>query len=475
MRRVLLIKPFVFLHRHQNLELPLGLMALSAHLKRELGEVVSVKILDLRVERRPERALLDAIARERPDIIGLSLMNFERPFLTRHLADIRAAAPRAFIVAGGAYPTCNTDEALRDFPALDLVVRGEGEETLLDIVRRHAAGDGMNDIPGTASLRNGAVVFAPDRPPIEPLDRLPLPDYDAVDIERYLGPHTPMNVITAHPRHLMLMTSRGCPYRCTFCHDIMGKGFRPHSAERVLAEIRHLYDRYGIREFHIADDVFNLDRDRMRRILNGIVEKGLRIHIAFPNGIRGDILNEEDIEIMRSAGVYNLTFPVETATPRLQELVEKRLDIDRTRRNIRYAHRRGILTKAYFMVGFPGETREELAATFAFSRDPALDMVSYFKVAPFPHTRLAQTCREVWGAEKGDEPIDYFTGRSRYERETGVPLNRMVFRAYLRFYFPWRIVRLLRRLPRPLLFLSRLFQYAVFVLHIRRSNSPAPR
>ncbi|HSA33701.1 MAG TPA: radical SAM protein, partial [bacterium] len=272
-----------------------------------------------------------------------------------------------------------------------------------------------------------------------------------------------------------VVTTRGCPYRCAFCHDIMGKGFRPHSAERVLADLRRLYERFGIREFHIVDDVFNLDRERMRLILRGVKGIGADIRIAFPNGIRGDLLNEEDIDLMRSAGVYNLTFSFETATPRLQEMIEKRLDIDWTMRMARYAHRRGIITKAYFMLGFPGETRDEMAATFALSRDPALDMVSYFKVAPFPHTRLARTCRELWGAEKGDGPIDYFTGRSRYEQETGIPLSGMIFRAYLRFYLPWRIVRLLFRLPRPFLFLSRLMQYAAFVLHIRRSSSPAPR
>ena len=475
MVRILLIKPFVSLHVNQNIELPLGLMALSTYLKREMGDAVSVSLIDLRVEKEREAALRAAIERDRPDIIGLSLMTFERPFLQRHLATIRAAVPHALVVAGGAYPTSDAEGILKEFPALNLVVRGEGEETFTDIVRRHAAGGDLHDIPGTAFLRDGVAVIATGRPFIDPLDRLPRPDYDLIDIERYLGPHTPMNVISAHPRHIAFMTSRGCPYRCSFCHAIMGKGFRPHGAERVLVDMRRLYERFGIREFHIVDDVFNLDRDRMHRILLGVKDIGADIRIAFPNGIRGDLLDEKDIDLMLSAGVYNLTFSVETAAPRLQEMVEKHLDIERTMRMVRYAHRRGIVTKAYFMFGFPGETRDELAATFALSRDPAFDMISYFKVAPFPHTRLAQTCDDLWGEDTDTGPIDYFTGRSRYERETGVPLSRMIFGAYLRFYLPWRIVRLLFRLPRPFLFLSRLIQYAAFVLHIRRSNSPAPR
>jgi len=466
MSGILLIKPYVFLHGYQNLELPLGVMMLSAHLKREMGAEVAVSLLDLRTEKDRDAALRDAL-RERPDIIGLSLMNFERPFLKEHLASIRAAAPGALIVAGGAYPTGNTEEALRSFPELDLIVRGEGEETFLDVARRHAAGEDPRGAPGTVFLRDGAVAAAPDRPPVEPIDLLPMPDYAALDLDRYFAPHTPMNVVTAHDRYVILTTSRGCPYRCAYCHDIFGKRFRPHSAERVIEEILLLHDRFGIREVHFVDDVFNLDRERMQRIFRGIIASGKRMFFAFPNGIRGDLLTEEEIALMKDAGVYQITFSVETASPRLQELVGKHLDIERTMRNVRYAHRRGIVTKSYFMLGFPTETKEELLRTLALSRDPALDMVSYFKVAPFRNTRLAETATAVWGSAVGEEPVDYFTGASWYERATGVPLSRMLFRAYLRFYFPWRLWRLLWRLPRPLSFLSRAFHHLSLMLHLR--------
>ncbi len=477
---ILLVKPYTYLHSCQNLELPLGIMALSAYLKRELGGSVAVSLLDLRVEKKRERVLFDTIVRTRPDVIGLSLMNFERPFLDRHLAAIRAAAPKALIVAGGAYPTGSTAEALREFPDLDLVVRGEGEETFLEVVRRHLAGTDPRGEPGTAYRCGDTITIAPDRSPIEPLDLLPMPDYAAVHLERYFAPRIPMNVIQSERRSVILMTSRGCPYRCAYCHDIMGKTFRPLSPDRVLEEMTFLHDRYDVREFHIVDDIFNLSRERMRHILQGVIDRGLKVRLAFPNGIRSDLLDEEDIALMKEAGVYNITFSFETASPRLQEMVGKRLDIERTIRNLRSAHRRGIITKGYFMLGFPTETVEEIRQTIALSRHPALDMVSYFKVALFPHTRLAKMIPLALGDA---DPVDYFTGTSWYEQVTGVPLSRMIFCAYLRFYLPWRIWRLLWRLPRRLAFLSRAFRHLALIFHVRwsaqrpkrMSRTPAPK
>lgn len=473
MRKVLLVKPYTYLHAYQNLELPLGIMMLSAYLKRELPGETAVTLIDLRVEKEREAALAKALDAQ-PDIIGLSIMNFEKTFLKERLAAVRAAAPRALIVAGGAYPTCNTEEALKEFPELDLVVRGEGEETFLAVVRRHAAGEDPRGEPGTAFLRDDAVVVAPDRPLIVPLDRLPMPDYEAVDIERYLMPHTPMNAVNADRRYVILMTSRGCPYRCAYCHDTMGKSFRPRSAERVLEEIGYLYERHGIREIHIVDDVFNLDRDRMHRILRGIAASGMKLFIAFPNGIRGDLLTGEDIDLMKAAGVYHLLFPLETASLRLQELVGKQLDLDRAMDNIRYAHRCGIVTKACFMLGFPGETEEELERTATLALDPALDMMAIYKVAYFRHTRIARMAEELWGAD-AEEPVDYYSGRSRYERATGIPLNSLITRTYLRFYLSWRMIRLLWRLPRRLPFLSRLRHHASLVRHVHASGGRRER
>ncbi len=462
--KILLIKPYLYLHGYQNLELPLGIMAISAYLKRELRNAVSISLLDLRVEKNHEKVLFDTLSRERPDIIGISLMNCEKPFLQRYLGDIRAALPHALIVAGGAYPTCDTEGLLREFSAIDLVVRGEGEETFLAVVRCCLAGEDHRSVPGTAYREGEEITIAPPREFIEPLDRLPMPDYEAVDLERYFVSRIPMNAVNVHRRCLILMTSRGCPYRCAFCHDIMGKQFRPHSPRRVLDEICFLHDRYGVREIHFVDDVFNLDRERTHRILRGIAASGRRLYFAFPNGLRSDLLTEEDIDLMKRAGVYHLLFPLETATPRLQELVEKRLDLDRCLRIVRYAHRSGIVTKACFMLGFPTETEDDLRRTLALAFDPSFDMMAVYKVAYFRHTELARKAREQWG-DAIPEQAEYYAALSPYEQATGRSLGRLIAMTYLRFYGSWRILRLLWRLPRRREFLSRLLRHAALVWH----------
>jgi hypothetical protein len=170
---------------------------------------------------------------------------------------------------------------------------------------------------------------------------------------------------------------------------------------------------------------------------------------------------------LRAAGVYNITFSLESASPRIQELINKHLDIARTMQNIRYAHRLGIITKAYFMLGFPTETRVELDRTLALALDPALDMMSLFKVVPFRHTQLAEIARRTWGDDAVSDQSNYFTGRTLYEQKTGIPLGRILFRTYIKFYSPWRIWRLLVRLPRRGAFLKRLGHHVGMILRIR--------
>src|SRR5262249_24177093 len=157
------------------------------------------------------------------------------------------------------------------------------------------------------------------RPQMQDLDRLPIPDYSAVAIDRYCRflnygyNRRPMGI---------LFTSRGCPFHCTYCHEVFGKGLRARSAKVVHAEISYLHDTYGIKDFSIVDDNFTVRRPRVEEFTRLLIEHGPKVNLYFPNGIRADSLTPALLEQMRQAGTIYVTYSLETASARLQKLVK---------------------------------------------------------------------------------------------------------------------------------------------------------
>jgi len=243
-----------------------------------------------------------------------------------------------------------------------------------------------------------------------------------------------------------LFTSRACPYRCVYCHNVFGKRFRPRSPENVLAEIREICDRHDVRELEIIDDCFNLDLDRAKRIFRLIAASGLVLRIAFPNGLRADRVDDEFMALARRAGVEFMSFGVETASPRLRAMLHKGLDLDDVTRAVALARSHGIMTLGFFMLGFPTETREEMLATVDFAVQSRFHAADFFAVTPFAGTELAEWARRA-GKDVG---ADF--GRSYLGQEVAnlSELSDTEFRwlrrwANLRFYSSprrvWSIVR----------------------------------
>ena len=193
---------------------------------------------------------------------------------------------------------------------------------------------------------------------IPDLDSLPYPDYSLVDLEAFSNQYLTFSAKIYQP-HANILTTRGCAYRCMYCHHILGKKFRARSPENVLAEIRFLHERYGVTDFQIIDDIFNFDIDRAKTVCNLLIKSGLKLTLSFPNGVRGDIMDEELIDKMAEAGTKYVSYAVETASPRLQKLIRKNLDLDRVFRAIEYTAKAGIITRGFFMLGFPTETEAE--------------------------------------------------------------------------------------------------------------------
>jgi non-ribosomal peptide synthetase component F len=201
------------------------------------------------------------------------------------------------------------------------------------------------------------------RPQIKDIEQLPLPDRSLVDYEKYnhfIGEALVKHCIT-------LFATRGCPYDCAFCHKIWPKTHVVRSAENIFQEIQ-LYYKMGVRRFAILDDIFNLNVKNGRRLFEMILDKGLKIQIFFPNGLRGDILTEDYIDLMVEAGTTGMSLALETASPRLQKLIGKRLKLEKLRHNLEYICKKHphVILELFSMLGFPTETKEEAIMTLDF-------------------------------------------------------------------------------------------------------------
>jgi radical SAM superfamily enzyme YgiQ (UPF0313 family) len=233
---------------------------------------------------------------------------------------------------------------------------------------------------GLTTARAKPLLMGASRPAIRDLDALPFVDRSLIDMKSYsnhIGESMVHGVIS-------ILATRGCPYSCSYCHRIMSKKLHCRSPENIFDEVRYYYD-LGFKRFAFVDDIFNLRRDVTQAFYKRVIAEGMKIQILFPNGLRGDVLTTDDIDLMVEAGVVNFALALETASPRLQAAIKKNLKLDRLRANIEYItgkYPKEVMLDLFVMMGFPGETKEELQLT--------LDFVKSIRWLHFPVLSLVQ-------------------------------------------------------------------------------------
>ena len=311
---------------------------------------------------------------------------------------VKQTLPRCTTVMGGAHVTAAPLETLAHLE-IDYLVFGEGEQTLLELVE-HLAGRGpaLEIIDGLGyRTAQGTPVIQPRTRFIQNLDSLPLPARHLIPLERYWEVNLPHGEATRTP-WTTLVTSRGCVANCTYCsaHMIWGSRYRARSAENVLAEIRMLVETYGIKELLIEDDNFTLDKRRTAAILDGIIAAGWDLSWTTPSGVAIYSLDEHLLAKIKASGCKSLTFAVESGSQRvLKHVIHKPLSLQKVREVIAAAKKLGIKTKAFFMLGIPGETRAEMEETLAMARELAVDWSCFSIASPLPGTPMAKECLEA--------------------------------------------------------------------------------
>jgi len=338
----------------------------------------------------------DEIKRSKPDAVGISCPFSCQSRNAHKVAElVKAYDTDVPVIMGGAHPSTLPKKVLQD-QNVDYVVIGEGELTMLNLLKTLSKGASFNEIDGFAYREDGKTVINPKKRFIEDLDSLPLPARHLLPMNEYFNAEAPHGPELMRKPFTSMITSRGCPFNCVFCsiHTIWGHKWRPRSPDNVVLEIEHLIDVYKIREIHFEDDNLTLDKRRMEKICDLILDRGLDIRWFTPNGIAIWTLDKNLLEKMKKSGCYKLSFGIESGCPQTLKFIKKPINLTRARQVIRWANDVGIWTHGFFVIGFPYETKEAIYETLKFAVGSDLDFASFFIATPLPGTSLLEIVKK---------------------------------------------------------------------------------
>jgi radical SAM superfamily enzyme YgiQ (UPF0313 family) len=341
----------------------------------------NVRVIDLNIVREPMKDIVLLELKENlPGYVGITFTTPLYDEMYKISQWIKEFDKNIKIVGGGMHASSFPEDTLLNTP-LDIVVIGEGDFTLLEILES----EDISRVKGVCyKNEKGEIIRNPSREYIKDLDILPFPAWKLFGIEKY---RTTDLLARKNPVG-WLETSRGCIYGCVYCSkNVHGRTFRTKSAQRVLSEIEFML-KSGFQEIHIADDCFNTDMDRAKEICRLIIKKGLNFPWATVTGIRVDRVDEELLLLMRQAGCYRLYYGIESGDPEVLKNIKKGITLEQIESAVKTAKGVGLEVFGFFMIGLPGETVESMKKTIDFACRLGLDMAKMSITIPLPATPL---------------------------------------------------------------------------------------
>ncbi len=407
----MLVNPPQKIYTHawnSGLYFPVGLLYVAAVVR----DMCTLKILDCMIDDfiiekfdgyelqgTPTEKIKESINEFQPDIVGISI-----PFTAQSENGINVCKivkkifPNTIVVLGGPDPSIRYEYLLENSPA-DFCVVGEGEETFPEIIEKFAQGKEIKGVEGVA-YKDEEKIIKVDRPFIKDLDKLPFPAYDLINVPEYLKSEFFYAGRMYEPLKMTIISSRGCPYNCVFCSIklSMGKPFRYHSPEYTINHMQLLVDQYGIQTFHFEDDNLSLHKPRFNEILDLIIERKMNIRWSVPNGLRADTFTYDILDKMKESGCTEVRVGIESANQDvLDKVVKKDTDVKYIIKMLKYCHEIGIPSSAFWIIGFPGETIENMQETI----DVALDLYEKYNVMP-----LFSIATPLYGTELYHESLE---------------------------------------------------------------------
>jgi anaerobic magnesium-protoporphyrin IX monomethyl ester cyclase len=430
MPEILLINPK--LENAKSFWLPLGLAYIASYLEKysfKVG-VIDANVLQLEAEG------VASTIQEEPALVGISAMTGSIYSAWDIAKSIKKRFPKAIIVLGGHHPSVLPEESLKK-EFVDVVVIGEGEETMKELATAI-----INKILDLDKIKGIAYKTGPNeikctqpRSLIENLDELPFPAW-------HLFPSLSKYISEAYKKLPVayIFTSRGCPYRCTFCYSgIFSKRFRARSPENIISEVEYLKKNFGIKEFHILDDNFVLDEKRAAKFCNLLIERKINLPWAAVGGIRVNLVQRfpQLIELMAKSGCYRTAMGIESGNQQILNNIQKDITLEQVRGAVKILNKAGILVGGFFMIGNYGETEKTVEDTIKFAKSLSLDYAQFMIATPYPGSQLyEQVLKEGRFLIKDWREFNLWTGAVfQWNDLTKEQIDKMYRRAYFQYYF----------------------------------------
>lgn len=357
---------------------PMGLALIAAVLEKEGHQVTVVDANVLRLQ--PEEVVYRVTD---ADVVGLTAMTPTVNTAASIAHYIKQTNPNSTVILGGAHAILLPEETLATIPEVDVIVRGEGEETIIDLLRALEHKQPLSKIQGISYRQDGKVISTDARSAIVDLDSLPFLAYHLLPMRGY-RPHPP------HGRALpfaAIITSRGCPYRCSYCSKpVFGDNYRGQSSKRVVDEIAYHKRKFGIKEFAFYDDVFTLDKQRAYAIADEIIERGLKIDWTCET--RVNLVDKELLRYLKQAGCYSIAYGIESGSQEIVNTLNKDITLEQAEEAVSLSREVGLQTIGYFMIGSPGESPETIRQTIQFAKNLKLDFAQFSITIPLPGAKL---------------------------------------------------------------------------------------
>ncbi|MFW9971987.1 MAG: B12-binding domain-containing radical SAM protein [Candidatus Odinarchaeota archaeon] len=377
--KILLINPPSPQEQRYFTNPPIGLLSLASVLKEKNHEV---QILDLYTFGGDHKELINSIKKQKFEVVGITGMSFQHNTILRMAKLVKIVDPNIITILGGAHASALPELLLKD-KNVDFILRGEADYSLpafLDVINKP---NEWNRIAGLCFKTDDDITISPLEI-IDNIDSLPIPAWDLIRFQNYSG--SPHGFFYQREPIGQIITSRGCPYSCTFCaaHTIHSKKWRAQSSKRVIAELDYLVKILGIKELHIEDDNFSVNLQRAKDIFKEIIRRKYNLSIAFPNGLRIDRLDDELLQLMKIAGVYSMTFGIESGSERILRRIKKSLKLDFLETQLKRIKKYGFFCQGFFIIGFPYENKDDVIRTIHYSLKIDLDGAFFGTYVPLP-------------------------------------------------------------------------------------------
>jgi anaerobic magnesium-protoporphyrin IX monomethyl ester cyclase len=368
---------------------PLGLLYNASSLK-DAG--FKVNVIDMEVDKLGFNSLDALIRKTHPRIIGVNCTTPIFSIVQQITRIIKRIDSSIFTLLGGHHPTILPGSVLKE-QSIDFLIRGEGEFAIIELMEAIISSpQKFTDIRGLSYKNNGHPIHNPDRPVIEDLNEIPFPDRTMLPYRKYFSAAAKENPCTS------MITSRGCPYKCIFCSNIFPRP-RFRSAQNIVDEIELILDQLHLHDIEFLDSTFNLKKQLVLDVCHEIIQR--KLDFSFRCVCRVDLIDKEILQWLKAAGCYLITYGVESGSDRVLKILQKGFSVSKVEHTFKITKEVGLETHGLFMVGTPGETRQEIKDTIDFSKKLDPTYAQFFITVPLPGAKLFDMALEnKWLKEK---------------------------------------------------------------------------